>query len=63
MDRIKRDFDGGTRGERSIRNFTENFSFEQLCGMDGSAIYQDGKDQDKVERKEIENSQVHKGGF
>jgi len=52
-------FDVGNRGESSIKNFTEKFYIEQLGGMDGDAIYQDEKDQEKVEREEIESSELH----
>lgn len=31
--------------------------------MDGDAIYQDEKDQEKVEREEIESSELHIVGF
>ena len=47
-------------GESSIKNdVTEKFYVEQLGGMDGGATYQDKKDQEKVEREEIESSELH----
>lgn len=59
MDRFKIHFDIGSREKGSIKNFTGNFCFEQLSGMDGGAIYKDGKNQGKVETEETESSKLH----